>query len=96
MPDENLSFEPLAARRRSMYVSLSRPVSRWSRLAAPRWISTAAMVAALAGGLALYQHGQVTSGVDSRISDAQLAQEVSQLSQGQEDQTTQPLQELFE
>ncbi len=48
------------------------------------------------GGLALYQHGQVTSGVDSRISDAQLAQEVSQLSQGQEDPTTQPLQELFE
>lgn len=95
MPDENLSFESLAARRRSMYVSLSRPDLGGVAWAASRWISTAAMVAAL-GGLALYQHGQVTPGVDSRISDAQLAQEVSQLSQGQEDPTTQPLQELFE
>ena len=96
VPDPDLSFESLNARRRAIYASLSQPVSVWARLAPIRWVSAVATTLVLGGGLILYQGKHQASDKDDRISDAQLALEVSQLSQGSEVSPTQPLQELFE
>ena len=96
LPDPEVSFEALAIRRRQIYERLSRPLPVWERLAIPRWISAGATVIALAGGLMIYQHRQTPAAIDDRISDAQLAQEVSSLSQTPEASPTGPLEELFE
>ena len=96
LPDPNLSFESMATRRRAIYAFLTQPASLWSHLTAPRWITAAVTAVALSGGLIVYQHSQAGSPVEDHISDAQLAQEVSQISQGPEAPSTQPSQELFE
>jgi hypothetical protein len=61
-----------------------------------RWISAGAVCALLAGGLAVLNRPDPPFTVDDRISDVDLAQQVSQLSQGSTATAAQPLEALFE
>lgn len=93
--DEDASFEFLAAQRRKIYAKLTEPRHFWSDGRLRRWASAAATVAVLGGGFLVYEdHRQQV--MDNRVSDAQLAQEVSSMAQESEPQPTAPLQVLFE
>ena len=92
---DQVPFELLAAQRRSVYSRISqRP--RW-RLALPvrRLAAAAAMVALLGGGAFVYEQQQ-SHVVNTQVSDAQLAQEVSQMAQNPEPSSTAPLEGLFD
>jgi anti-sigma factor RsiW len=93
--EDDASFEVLAAQRRRIYARLSEPRPFWSDARLRRWASAAAMIAVLGGGFLVYEdHKQQV--MDNKISDAQLAQEVSSMAQESEPQPTAPLQVLFE
>ena len=89
-------FAFLAAQRRRIYARLAEPVHPWAGLlSVRRWASAAAMLLVLGSGFVAieqYRHEQA----ESRISDAQLAQEMSSMSQDLESQPVAPLQGLFE
>ncbi len=92
---DEVSFAFLAAQRRIIYGKLAEPVRRWSGLSWRRWASATATLLVLGSGVVVFeQHRhQVT---ESNISDAQLAQEMSTMSQDLEAQPAAPLQGLFE
>lgn len=93
--DSEVSFALLAAQRRKMYARLSEPVRPWQKLPMRRWASAALTVLVLGSGFVMFeQHQRESAG--SQISDAQLAQEMSRMSQDLEAQPTAPLQGLFE
>ena len=96
-PQEQVSFDLLAAQRRSIYSRIAK--SPW-RLALPvrRWAAGAAMVLLLGSGVVVYEQNQHHQAVQnqSKLSDAQLAQEVSQLAQNSEPSPTAPLEGLFD
>ncbi len=98
--DDEISFEFLAAQRRAIYARLEKPVRWWSGLHARRWASAAAAVAVIGGGLAMFEEahpfGSRQPVAATKISDAQLASEVSQIADSGEPQPTAPLQGLFE
>lgn len=98
-PADEPRFEVLAAQRRSIYsrienqpggadFSLPRLVRRWA--------AAGAMVLLLGGGAVLYKQNRQHQIVQNKLSDAQLAQEVSQLAQNYEPSATAPLQGLFD
>ena len=94
-PLEQVPFELLAAQRRSIYSRLGS-LSRWHvGLQLRRWAAAGAMVALLGGGVALYQQNHHKQAEQSKISDAQLAAQVSQIADDSEPAATQPLQALF-
>ena len=92
---EDVSFEFLAAQRRKIYAMLTEPRRFWSDGQLRRWASAAATILILGGGLLVYEDHKQQS-VDNKISDAQLAREVSSMAQESEPQATAPLQALFE
>ena len=95
LPTVDLSTDHLAAQRRRIYARLSKPQPVWSSVLGSRWVSAAATVLVLGGGLFVFEHRQAVPQED-RISDADLAQEVSQLSQSGEPLPADPLKGLFE
>ncbi len=88
--------ERLAAQRRGIYGRISQSVPVWSFLLRPRWISAAATAIILGGGLFVFQHQQAVTPQEDTISDSDLAQEVSRLSQSPEPLPAAPLKGLFE
>lgn len=91
-----MTFEFLAAQRRAIYERLEKPAPWWSALSSKRWASVAATALVLVGGVAVYQEKRPQPVTENQLSDAQLAQEVSRMSQEYEAQPTAPLQGLFE
>lgn len=61
-----------------------------------RWISAAASLLIIASGLFVYEHNHPKQAIDNKVTDAQLAQEVSRMAQDSEPALTVPLQALFE
>ncbi len=94
---EQPPFELLAAQRRRVYVAIERPSFAWYDFPVRKWAAAGAMVLLLGGGAALYEQGRHAD-VDNRskVSDAQLAQEVSQVAGNSEPSSTAPLEGLFD
>lgn len=93
--EDAVSFDFLAAQRRKIYARLTERGSWWSRVQIRRWASAAATVLVLGGGLLVYEERREQA-AHNRLSDAQLAQQVSSMAQDSEPQPTAPLQALFE
>jgi len=91
--DESVSDNFLAAQRRAIYARLEQPRRWWHAWPLGRFAAVAAMFVALAGTVTLYQsHRREIA--ESRA-DAQLAQDVSQMSFESEPPATAPLKGLF-
>ena len=90
----------LAAQRREIYARMTQPERWWSGTSLQRWASAAATLLVLGGGLVVYeQHqgqGALNNKVNDKISDAQLAAQVSSMTQESEPSSTAPLQALFQ
>ena len=93
---EEVSFEFLAAQRRSVYARMAEPVRWWSRYHMRRWASAAATVAVLGAALFYYENARQQNMAAGQLSDAQLAQDVSTMAANSEPSPTAPLQSLFE
>ena len=94
---DDVSFDFLAAQRRRIYAGLTGRMHWWPQLPLRRWASAAAVLSILGGALVLYQERIAQRpATDSKISDVQLAQEVSGMADDAEPQPTAPLQALFE
>ena len=91
---DDVSFEFLAAQRRKIYGKITEPVRWWSHGQFRRWASAAVTVLVLSGAMFVYEQKHQQG--DNRVSDAQLALEVSNMVQDSEPQATVPLQQLFE
>ena len=61
-----------------------------------RWASAAATLLVLGGGLMVYEEHHEQAVMNDKISDAQLAAQVSSMALDSEPQSTAPLQALFE
>ncbi|HEY6989055.1 MAG TPA: hypothetical protein VH369_11755 [Bryobacteraceae bacterium] len=85
---ESASYDVLMAQRRRIYARLNEPAKSWTG----RWAPALAMLVALAGGLVIYDHGFR----QERVSDAQLAREVSCMASDSEPPSIAPLHALFE
>lgn len=97
-PSEDASFEFLAAQRRRIYARLGEGGNWWrgkGHANIRRWVSAGAALLVVSGGLLLYEQTR-ERGSENRISDAQLAQEVSSMAQASEPRATAPLEVLFE
>lgn len=94
--DEDISPAFLQEQRRRIYERLERPQSRWQTMALWRWASAGTAAAALAGGLVMFTAQHPGARVESKVSDAELAQEVSCLSLDAEAKPAAPLKALFE
>jgi hypothetical protein len=90
-PQKDVSVEFLAGQRRRIYARLTEP-QHWPLR---RWASAATAVLIMGGGMLVYQQ-QHHHMVDNRISDAQLAADVSRMAADAEPESTAPLQALFE
>ncbi len=93
---EDASFEFLAAQRRKIYARVTEPSRWWSQTQLRRWASAAAMALVLGGGFVVYEQNHRQQMIDNKVSDAQLAQDVSLMAQDSEPQPTAPLQALFD
>ncbi len=93
---EEVSFELLAAQRRQIYAKLAKPAGWWSGSHLRRWASAGAALFVIGGGMLYYEEHQRPQAGNSMLSDAQLAQDVSRMSENPEAQPTAPLQALFE
>ncbi|MGA8025675.1 MAG: hypothetical protein WB992_00920 [Bryobacteraceae bacterium] len=94
--DCDVSFELLAAQRRKIYARLTARAHWWTRLQPRRLASAAATLAVLGGGLFIYEGHHKQQITDNKLSDVQLAQQVSNMAEEAEAQPTAPLQALFE
>lgn len=93
---EEVSPERLATQRRRFYSALARPAHWWQAISVRRWAPGGAAAFALVASLFYYGDQQHLRTVrDNAISDAQLAQDVSNLSDTVEAAPTAPLQDLF-
>ncbi len=93
---EDVSAELLASQRRRIYARLTAP-ARWSsRWQVRRWVSAVAVAVVLSGSALYYEEHERQQAANSMLSDAQLAQDVSLMSQNSEAQPTAPLQALFD
>jgi anti-sigma-K factor RskA len=98
---DHLSVDLLAAQRRSIYARLDRSAHWWQTAPAWRWVSAAAAVLIIVGGLTVVEQTRPFSEAHqnqptAKVSDAQLAADVSQAADNSEPQATAPLQALFE
>lgn len=91
-----ISHDFLAAQRRSIYARIAEPVRWWRNFHVRRWASALATGSLLAAGLLYYEDTQRQTQVQDKLSDAQLAQDVSNMAQDPEPSPTAPLQALFE
>ena len=89
-PLEQVPFELLAAQRRAVYSRLSRPFH------IRRWAAAAATVVLLASGVLMYEQNQQPAPPPQQVTDAQLADQVSQLAQDSEPAPAAPLEGLFD
>ena len=95
-PAEEVPFEVLAAQRRSIYARIER-LPRWEiGVQIRRWAAAGAMIALLGGGALMYERAHDQQALQNRITDAQLAQQVSQIASDPEPGATGPLQALFD
>lgn len=90
---EDVSFDFLAAQRRSIYARLTQP----ARVGFRRLASVAAAVVVLGAGVLTYQeeHHPVPRAT-ATLSDAQLATEVGEMGQDSEPAPVAPIEALFE
>ena len=95
-PDDTIAFEFLAAQRRGIYAKITTRPHWWSKSNVQTWASGAAMMVVLGGGVIVYQGKHRPQAPQNVLSDVQLAQEVSTITQDVEAQPTAPLHELFE
>lgn len=93
---EEVSFELLAAQRRRIYAKLAMPAHWWSGSHVRRMASAGAALFVLGGSVLYYEEQQRQQTANNTLSDAQLAQDVSRMSENPEAQPTAPLQALFE
>ena len=93
---EEPSFDFLAAQRRKIYARMAQREPWWASGAVRRWASAAVMALVLGGGVLVYEEREQRQAVENRVSDVQLAQEVSSMAQDAEPPSTAPLQGLFE
>jgi len=91
--EETVSDQFLAAQRRSIYARLSEPQRWWQGIPVRHWAAAATMLAVLSGSAAFYENHR-REAAEARA-DAQLAQDVSQMSFESEAQATAPLKGLF-
>ena len=94
--DDSVGFEFLAAQRRGIYAKITTQPRWWSKLELRAWGSAAAMMLVLGGGLVIYEENHRRQVRDNVVSDVQLAQDVSTITQDSEAEPTGPLHELFE
>ncbi len=90
----NVDF--LAAQRRQIYAKVAQPTHWWSGTQTRRWASAAATLLVLGGGLMVYEEQHEQDLRNEKVSDAQLAEQVSSMAQDSEPQSTAPLKALFE
>jgi hypothetical protein len=95
-PTEEVPFDVLAAQRRSIYSRIEQSPRWLVGLQVRRWAAAGAMVVLLGGGFFLYEQNQQQQATQNKVTDAQLAQEVSQVAQDSEPSPTAPLQGLFD
>jgi hypothetical protein len=93
---EDVSSELLASQRRRIYARLTAPVHWSARWQVRRWASVAAVAAVLGGSALFYEEHEQQQAAARSLSDAQLAQDVSLLSQNSEAEPTGPLEALFD
>jgi hypothetical protein len=93
---EEVSVTYLAAQRRRIYAALAKPLPWWSGLQLRRLASAGAIALVLAGSVLYYSEYQRQQDRDHLLSDAQLALDVSRLSENPEARPTAPLEALFE
>ena len=90
----------LQAQRRKIYGKVTGPVAWWSALwpvlQVRHWVPGTAALLLLGGCLFVYEHNQPRVTPRTTLSDAQLAQDVSQMSGNDESLPTAPLQALFQ
>lgn len=99
-----LNQEWLAAQRRGIYQQLDRQAARpWWASPARGWASAALAVVLVSGGLAVYRDPQLLQSRTAvqhpdqpKVSDAVLAEQVSQIADNPEPSPVAPLQALFE
>lgn len=91
--DDSVSDGFLAAQRRAIYARLDQPRRWWQALPLGRFAAAAALFIVLTGTVTLYQRHQRE--VAEARADAQLAQDVSQMSFESEPPATAPLKGLF-
>jgi hypothetical protein len=92
-PDESVSDSFLAAQRRAIYARLEQPRRWWHAWPPRRSAAAAAMFVVLGGTMMLYENHRREL-AESRA-DAQLAEDVSQMSFESEPAATAPLKGLF-
>ena len=92
-PDDSVSDGFLAAQRRAIYARLDQPSRWWQGWPLGRFAAAAALFILLAGSATFYQRHQRE--IAEARADAQLAQDVSQMSFESEPAATAPLKELF-
>jgi hypothetical protein len=93
---EQVPFDLLAAQRRNIYARIDR-LPRWELgLRVRRWVAAGAMIVLLSGGALMYERAQEQQASHNKITDAQLAQQVSQIATDSEPGATAPLQQLFD
>jgi hypothetical protein len=95
-------FDFMAAQRRAIYARLSRPERWWSAMHWSRWAPATLAVVVLGGGVAIYQESQSPAShlqqqaMHSKVSDAQLAAEVSSMADESDPQPAAPLEAFFQ
>lgn len=92
----DVSSEFLAAQRRQIYAKIAEPVRWWSGTHMRRLTSAAATLLVLGGGLMVFEEHHEQQLMNDRVTDAQLAEQVSNMAQDSEPVSTAPLQALFE
>lgn len=92
--EDEVSFDFLAEQRRNIYARFTERARWWSAPQFRRWASAAATLLILGSGILLYEERQ--NSTQNQISDAQLAEQVSNIVQDTEPKATAPLQALFE
>lgn len=94
--NQDVSSEFLARQRRAVFEKLEAS-SAWPSLPAlRRWVPVGLTLLMLGGGVAVYEERHARQVVGFQLSDAQLALEVSRMSQEWQAQPAEPLQGLFE
>jgi hypothetical protein len=99
---DEVSAAALAAQRRAIYAHIEAQRSGWWASSTRAWATAALAIALLGGGWAI-QHDRHHFGsnrarteAQSKISDAELADQVSQIADDAEPRAAAPLQALFE
>ena len=96
--DAESAIDPefLADQRRRLYARIAEPEHWWQLGTVWRWASVGTAMAALSAGLFIFGDNHQLRTHENKVSDAELAREVSALSLDLEAQPAEPLQALFE